>query len=334
MSWIKQNKVLAGLIACTLVLCAVLLYVGSIGGSRYQDLLDEFRAADNQVVSYERLKLYPDQANLDGKTKALADYEESITTLKEKFEKFRKPAPARISPQEFSDRLVATHEQITSRLNAANVELPEGFYSGFEGYTQALAQSGATPVLTRQLESVDGIFANLAAARPSQLINFLRIRQPEEQGGNYQPDDGAVARPHAFELTFRGTEASARRFISSLADTDERLVVIRTLRIRNEKSTAPQSSSAQFATATAPATAETPFDGGFFGSFDDFLDEGDDAEPVLDNGDAVPAPPPAPQGGGSRMLAQVAGNEQVEVFIRFDVMEFPAQSNGDADDES
>ena len=336
MSWIQQNKFLTALIAVTVVLCAGLLYFGGKGSTQYQELLDEFRAAEAQVATYERLQLYPNQSNLDGKTKALANYEESIATLKSGFEKFREPAPERISPQAFSDRLVATNDEATRRLRAANVELPTGFYSGFEAYTTGLAQSGATPVLVQQLETVDAILANLATARPSELINFRRERQPEEAGRSYESGPGRIVRPHSFEITFRGTEASARRFLTSLADTSERFVVIRTLRIRNEKTEAPKSSSTQFTAPAASAAAPaSPFEGGFFG-FDDFLDD-DDAEQVADDADddaPAPAPPAAPQTGGARMLAQVAGNEQVQVFIRFDVTDFLAKADGDANDES
>jgi len=338
MSWIQQNKFVAALAAITLVLCAGLLYFGSQGGSRYQDLLNEFREAEAQVNTFERLQLYPNQANLDGKTKAIADYEESIASLKAAFDPFRKPTPARISPQQFSDRLVATHEQIANRLRTANVELPAGFYSGFEAYTTGLAQSGATPVLSRQLEISERVLTEMAQAAPDALLNFVRSRQPEEQGNEYNPGNNAVARPFSFEITFRGSESAARKFISSLGDADDRFVVIRTLRIRNESSTPPQSSGAQF-TAPPAATPASPFDGGFFGAFDAFTDDGD-AEPVAD-GEAAPGPPPppatAPAAGGTRMLAQVAGSERIEVFIRFDVMDFlgdAAAVQNDENDES
>lgn len=337
MSWIQQNKFVAALAAITLVLCAGLLYLGSKGGSRYEDFLNQFRKAEAQVNTFERLQLYPNQANLDGKTKAIADYEASIDNLKSAFQSFRKPAPERISPQEFSDRLVATHDQIAARLRAANVELPAGFYSGFEAYTTGLAQGGATPVLSRQLEIAERIFNELAEASPEALINLVRVRQPEEQGNAYQPGANATARPFSFEITFKGTESSARKFISSLGDTSDRFAVIRTLRIRNESTSPPQASSAQFTTPAASTTPASPFDGGFFGAFDAFVDDDDDetAEPGdLEDGEspAPPAPAPSPQTGGARMLSQVAGSERIVVFIRFDVMDFLAAPGGNADE--
>lgn len=337
MSWIQQNKFVAGLIAVTVVLSGLLLYFGGRGSSRYKELLSEFQEASAQVTTFERLALYPSQENLDGKTKALADYETSIGDLKSGFEKFQEEDPEQISPQEFSNRLVATNESITSRLRAAAVEMPDGFYSGFENYTTGLAQSGATSVLTRQLGIVDAVMDGLAAAKPGQILNFRREGQPEEGGLAYQAKAGDIVRPHSFELTFRGTEASARRFLTSLADKSERLVVIRTLRIRNENGDAPKSSAAQFAPATGAAAAA---DGGvaFFNAFDAFLDDEDQTDSEVADAEALPpeAAPPAsaPRNDGARMLGQVAGNEFIEVFIRFDVMEFLPQSDVSSDDES
>ncbi|MFU8892837.1 MAG: Amuc_1100 family pilus-like protein [Luteolibacter sp.] len=331
MSWILQNKFAATLLAGTLVLAGLLLYAGSRASSRYQASVAAFQEATTQVSSYERLALYPSRENLDGKTKALADYEETIGELVAGFEKFRTPASERVSPQELGNRLVAANERIASRFTEANVATPAGFYGGFEDYTGAFAQSGATPVLSHQLEIVEALLADLAAAKPASLINFVRDRQPEEGGAAFEPKKDAVARPHAFELTFEGTEASARAFVTSLVDTNKRFAIIRTLRIVNESSSAPKSTGALFA-ASAPAAVgpAAPFDGLFGGFFDDqpAADAADDeeGEGLEAPGIAVPLPPApqpaAPQPGGTRILGQVAGNELVRVFVRFDVMEF------------
>lgn len=334
MSWINQNKFIAGLVAVTVVLCAVAIYLGKNASGRYDQALEDYRAADADVSRFERLPLYPSQDNLVGKTKAIADYETSIENLREAFAKFQTEPPAQISPQEFGNRLVTVNEQITARLNEAGVELPVEFYSGFEGYTTSLAQSGATPVLNFQLGVVDTVMADLAAARPAALLNFHRIRQPEESGGNYQAKPEEIARPHTFEITFRATEPSVRKFLSSLADTRGRFTVIRVLRITSETTEPPKTSTAQFGSA-APAPAANPFAGAQFEGFDalfgDDAAEGDDAEDAADDDAAADpdpvAPPPAPNNEGTRMLAQVAGSEMLNVFVRFEVMQFQTSAD-------
>lgn len=341
MSWILQNKFVAVLIACTVILAGLLLYVGSKASGRYQEGVEEFQQASAQVANYERLALYPSQENLDGKTKALSDYEQAIDELAGKFEKFQSAPPVRISPQDFSNRLVAANDRINSRLTDSNVAVPADFYSGFEEYTGALAQSGATAVLSKHLDMIEAVMGNLANAKPTEIHNFLRERQPEESGNAHELKKDAVTRPHSFELTFQGTEASARDFVTSLVNTDQRFIVIRTLRITNETTTPPKSSSAQFA-ASAPAAdpAANPFGGGFAGIFGDILEgdpqvnDGDEGDEEVEGAPAQPAPQPAPPATGTRMLGQVAGNELIRVFIRFDVMEFLPQASTQPSDES
>lgn len=338
MSWILQNKFLSALIASTVVLSGLLLYMGVKASSRYDLHLTEFQEASAQVASYERLALYPNQENLDGKTKALADYEQSIGEFVAGFEKFRVDPAARISPQQFSNRLVTANEKISSRLSDSGVSLPQGFFSGFEDYTGALAQSEATAPLSQQLEILDTLFEDLAEAKPAVLVNFLREKLPEETGSAYDPKEGSIARPHSFEITFQGTEASARKFITSLVDTNRRFAVIRVLRITNESTAAPKSSSAQF-TSAAPAAVAAGVEGVFAGFFDDDpadAEEGQDAEAPAGEEMAPiqPIPLPVAPQEGTRTLGQVAGNEMVRVFIRFDVLEFRAEPSATKPDES
>jgi hypothetical protein len=355
MSWILQNKFVAALIAGTLVMSGLLLYLGSNASGRYQQMLADFQVASADVSKFELLSLYPSRENLDGKTKALADYEQAIAELMGEFAKYQVEAPDRISPQEFGNRLVATNESISNRFRDANVALPANFYSGFENYTGSIAQSGATAILNHQLELVDALMSDLAAAKPTGINNFLRERLPEESGGVFEAKPEAIARPHSFELTFHGTEASARRFLTSLVDTTKSFAVIRTLRITNESTASPKSSSAQFATAAPAVVAPTsPFGGGFDAFFQDAPAEvqpvNDEDLDVDENPDAVeggaddqadePAllgplvRPALPEPDGKRILGQVAGNELIRVFVRFDVMEFLPQPSSTTSDES
>jgi len=337
MNGMLQNKFILGLAGTTLVLCALLIYLGKNSSSRYQKALEDYRMADGDVSRFERLALYPSQDNFIGKTKALADYDESIGNLREAFAKYQSSAPERISPQEFGNRLGATNDQITASLATSGVTIPDKFYSGFESYTTSLAQSGATPVLNLQLGFVASIMADLAAAKPAALLNFRRVRQPEESGSSYEPKPGEIARPHNFEITFRASEPNVRKFLNTLARTDQRFTVIRILRITNENNGPPKSSTAQFGSA-APAATPGAAGGSPFGSFADFFGGDDGGEPVDpqegdedapgDSDEPAPIPPPAAlQQDGARMLAQVAGAEMLNVFISFDVMQFHAPSD-------
>lgn len=343
MSWILKNKFLVVLITCTVVVAGALLYLGTRASGKYADHKQEFDQAASQVATYERLALYPEQPNLDAKTKAVADFEKSINDLKESFASFIPEPREAITPQEFGNRLIATNEVITKRLRESNVTLPTAFYSGFEAYTGTLAQSASTSVLDFQLSVVESLMADLAEAKPSAIVNFRRESQPEESGGKYEQAEDEVVRPHAFELSLLGTEASARRFLTSLVDLEKRFAVIRVIRITSESTIAPKPSDTLFsAPATAAATgAGNPFGAsGFFGAFGDAFtaddEPADEAPEGEENAEAAPiAPPtPAPPTDGTRILGQVAGNEMIHVFLRFEVLEVLASEKEQPSDES
>ena len=122
-----------------------------------------------------------------------------------------------------------------------------------------------------------------------------------------------TARPFPLEITFTGPEKAAREFISSIVKQDNHYLVVRSLRVTNMKKDPPRAADAQFdkAAASKPAAAADPFGGGF----------------VLP-GDETPAATPekpaaTPKAAdSSRILSQVLGNEQVQVFIRLDLLEF------------
>src|SRR5690606_23784710 len=117
----------------------------------------------------------------------------------------------------------------------------------------------ATGVLGYQLDGISHALLGLADARPSQVIRFYREPVPEEDGGKYEPKPGDVARNFACEITFRGSESSARKFISHLGETESYYCVIRCLKVVNERDTPPQVRDAKFE-VEAPSAAATPAD--------------------------------------------------------------------------
>jgi hypothetical protein len=100
-----------------------------------------------------------------------------------------------------------------------------------------------------------------------------------------------------------------REFLSSISKPDNHFVVIRSLRVTNEKKDPPRTADAKF---EKPAAAK-PDAADAFGS--GFVLPGDDAA-------AAPAAESPKTADSSRILAQVLGNEQVQVFLRLDVLQF------------
>ncbi len=313
MSWIKDNKFVVGLGGGTLLGAALLIFFGLKGSTRYDEALERFVAAADEASSFEKLALYPKVANRDGKTKAIADYRQSLDSLQTSFEPFRPKEIKNITPQEFTNNLLAANAEIRKAFEGSGTAVPEPFFVGFEGYKTALAPGKITGILDYQLASIKSLMLTLAEAKPTALKNLHRPALPEEENQNFTPGASA-ARSFPLEITFTGPEASLRDFLSSIVAYKDKFVVVRVMRVTNDKKDPPRAADAKFdkPAPEKPAAGDSPFGGGFVLPGEEPA-AGAAAEP------AAPAPPVV---DSSRILAQVLGNEQVNVFIRLDVLQF------------
>jgi hypothetical protein len=315
MSWIKDNKFLAALIGGTL-LGAILLYLaGSKATTRHDKAKEDFDAAAAEATAFEKLPLYPRPENLDGKRKALDDYRKSVGALQDSFAPFRPKAITNVSPQDFTNRLKAVNDEVLKAFQESESKVPEGFFCGFEDYKTTLASGDATGMLGYQLDGIRKIMLALAGSGASGITNIHRPTLSEEQGKQWQPRPDEVARPLPLEITFTGPEKSVRTFLSAITKADQQYAVIRTLRVSNAKKEPPRAADAKF--DKPAATKATPASDIFGGAFT----LPDDAAPAAGAGEA-PAPKPAPPADSSRILAQVLGNEELQVFLRLDLLQF------------
>lgn len=311
MSWIKDNKFMVVLGGGTLAGAILLLFVGLQGSKRYGEAKEKFDLAADEAASYEKLALYPKAANRDAKRKALEAYRQSVESLQAAFEPFRPKEIKNISPQDFTTHLLAANTEVRKAFEDVGATIPEAFFVGFEGYKTSLAPSKTTGILDYQLAAIKNLMLALAKAKPTALKNLHRPALPEEEGQAYTPSDAVAARPFPLEITFVGSERSAREFLSAIAKPEDQFAVVRSLRITNEKKDPPRTVDAKFdkPAAEKSAAGADAFSGGF----------------VLP-GDASPSPTPAADApkpaDSSRILAQVLGNEQVQVFLRLDILEF------------
>ena len=180
----------------------------------------------------------------------------------------------------------------------------------------------------------------LSKARISQLTNLFRPQLTEESDAEYKPQDSEVARSLPLEITFVGPEKSLREFLSTINQLENQYVVIRSIRVSNVKKDPPKASDAKF---DSPSSSANPTRSQFGGAFSQDSDTGSLVLPGKDPkttktsrnpataaagrtasaaaGNATPAPvhKPAPSG---RILAQVLGNEEIQVFLRLDLLQF------------
>jgi hypothetical protein len=312
MNWIKENKFLAALGGGTLLGVIVLFLVGSHGAGNYTEQKEKFGAAADEAKGYESSALYPKTENKNQKEKALSDYRQSTESLQSAFVPFRPTEIKNISPQEFTDHLLQAEKDTKKAFEDAGTIVPEAYFVGFERYKTSLADGKTTGILDYQLNSIKNLLLELAKAKPTELRNLHRPLLPEDEGQAFVAPDTMVARPFPLEITFTGTEKAARQFVSSIVKAENQFLVIRSLRVTNAKKDPPKASDAQFekpAAAKEEAGAE-PFAGGF-------VLPGEEPAPA----DAAPAEAPK-AADGSRILAQVLGTEQLNVFLRIDLLQF------------
>ncbi len=312
MSWIKDNKFIAALGGATLVGVILLYLVGAHGASKYADAKTQFDAAATEAAEYEKLPLYPTRDNRNGKRQALDEYRLAVASIQTSFAPFQPKAVENITPQDFTNRLVAANKDVRKAFEDAGTKVPDAFFVGFEGYKTSLAPGNTTGILDYQLTAIKRILLTLAKGKPSSLKNLHRPPLAEEERQAFVAGD-APARPLPLEICFVSPEKSAREFLSSIAKADDQYVVIRTLRISNEKKDPPRTQDAKFDKPVGAKPAD------LFGGGGVFVLPGDQNPPTT--GAEKPAPAPKIE-DSSRILSQVLGNEEIRVFLRLDVLEF------------
>lgn len=320
MNWINENKFLAMLAGGTLVGVIVLFFLGYQGMKHYDEQKEAFETTSQEVSGFESGPLYPRTDNKNAKSKALNDYKTALESLQSKFEPYRPKELTNVSPQDFTNHLLAAHSETRKAFDDAQITVPEAYFVGFERYKSGLADGKSTGVLDYQLAFVKNLMLTLAKSKPVELKNVFRPLLPEDEGQAFTPPADMVARPLPLEVTFTGSERSVREFLTAISKPDERFIVIRSLRITNAKKDAPKLSDAQIEKpVTAKPAAADPFAGGFI------LPGEEPATPAPApdaKAPAAAAPEEAVVAPGGRILTQVLGTEQVNVFLRIDLLEF------------
>ena len=320
MSWIQENKFVAGLGGVTAVLAGAIFYFGNSQGNQYDEKLEEYNSLKAENKKLLKAKPFPDAGNREAREENIAKYESTIEDVKNTFASFSAGELASISPEEFNNRRDQMEKKLLSAFTGAGTTLPEKTAFGFEKYATEAVKSNATATLGYQMGALDWLFSELAKVKPAELANIRRDELAVEKGvqaaptpqrrGSSRGRRGPAAQEEKaytlmpVELTFTASEASLREFLKAMVNSKEYFYSIRALRIRNEKQTPPNIKDAEFPPEDLGGGGN-PFPGGM-----GLPEEGEDA-----GGGAVPVVEP-----GQRILKQVLGDEKLHVFIRFDVV--------------
>ena len=335
MSWIQENKFVAGLIGVTAIIGGGIVYFGLSQGGAYAEKLESYEELKGQYASLEKTVPYPSQENLDSRERGIAQYGKSIEEVSAKLNAYGPDSMKKLSPEQFNDARVKVSNDLRKAFAAGETELPAGTEFGFEKYASASAKSATTPKLAYQLGATEWLLTKLAAVKPSALNNINRLPLDVETGNaeedveNQKPRRGRGkevtmdVKPYEtmpMELSFTANEASVRDFLKEMVSSEDYFYAIRALRIRNEQQSAPSEKDANFpqvGSVNSGAGGGVVVDefAGFngFGSSSD--DEGDASTEVVDDA-------PEPVKPSERILKQVLGNEELNVHVVFDVLLF------------
>jgi len=351
MSWIQENKFVAGLAGTTAVIGGAILFFGVSQGSAYEKKLNEYKDLQGQYAQLEKAKPYPVENNLTAREDGIDDYSQSIKEVRNLVAGYRPEKLEKMTPEQFKDVQVKMKADLYQIFEDAGTELPEDCLFGFEKYDTASVRAGATAKLNYELGAIQWLLTKLAETKPESISNIRRKELAEESGQVAQPQAaprrGArkgrsgrsarggqgdqVAAGRAFELmpwelTFTASESSVRDFLIEMVNSKEYYFAIRGVRLRNEKQVTPSHKDANFPADKAPAA-----DAGF-GAFDALIDGGAEgldaafAEEPADGAVAdapeeevnAPVAPVTP--AGELVLKQILGSEKLQVHLIFDIV--------------
>lgn len=343
MNWAKENKFEAGLLVLAIAAAIGTWFFAGSKTEQYDEAKDRFDMAATQLNNLEGRKPYPNQENLDDRKKSVLAYRGKVEGLQNALTTFRPEEFKKVSPAEFTTKMNEVGESLHSLYDAKNIAYPEKWQMGFEPYTASPPRDEATAHLKFQLDAMEWLFKELAAAGPSELLNVYRAPLPVEKGEPMQKKgDSTPFFEMPVEITFRGRESALREFLSTLADSKEYFFVVRSVRVQNTKADkAPRTSDVKFDNAPVglPAGGDPfeGFDGLSFPTDPEPATPEDPAAPAdggagdgADDGGVEPAPvvpAPAPAAEGERILGQVLGAEELHVFLRLDLILFKANVN-------
>ncbi len=314
MNWIKENKFLSGFFAVLLLGLGALGYLLFTALGSYDEAKTNYDQQVGELKRLQNLPLTPGKKNLDA---LIAQKKEAIDALAA----FQASLAAKsiplepMTPEKFQDTLKATKTAVAEKAAQSGTELPAKFFLGFDSpahdYTASLPAPAAAAPLGRELKAIEWVLNQLFENRVSKLETIKREALPEEEGK--KPEESAKkggapkARPlvstHSFEIKMRCRQRALGSILNALTGPKApQFYIPRVVLVKNEKDSVPKVDP----NALNPTPPPAPF------------------PPVSAPDAPAPAPPvpPAPPAPPKPIAAYIVGEEQVEVTLVIDIVDF------------
>lgn len=334
MSWIQDNKFVAGLGAATVVLAGGLLYMGSAASDDYAVVTKKLQKAKSSVIRMKRQSPYPNHsAQSSTRTEVNAFTEQASTVQAKILSIVGKYNPAGESSPVFNEQLLKFRTELTQLFKDKGVGLPEaeGIYFGFDAYRSGGGiKADDKSRLVYQRNALYWLMTKLAEAQPARLVNVHRPLLKEEGGEIVEEQPKSRSRRSRsrrsaktevkpidvvdnlpVEVSFVGNEDSLKAFLASIANEgmtkDGYPFSVRAMRVMSERQVSPV---VELAEAAAPAEDRGAT------SLDDFSIEMIDAAP------SAGATRPATGGSIEPIIEPIAGFDLLHVRILLDLQLF------------
>jgi hypothetical protein len=181
MNWIKANKFLSGFFAVMLVGIGVLGYFLFSANGAFDEASDNYRTKADEYSRLRHLLLYPNAKNLKALEAQKDEAAQLVAQFQAKLATREFPADD-ITPQQFQDRLTKDVKEILEKATAAHVEFPKDkFYLGFDPYETRPPEPDAVGPLTKQLKSIKWVMEKLIESKVTKLVSLKRFPLPEEK---------------------------------------------------------------------------------------------------------------------------------------------------------
>ncbi|MEI6714918.1 MAG: Amuc_1100 family pilus-like protein [Verrucomicrobiota bacterium] len=278
------NLIIAGSISALLV-----------GGSGYylyqafdinQAAFKELETVSASLTKIQDVKPTPNEDNLTELHKQREDAKKAFDTLTAEVKALEMPLEE-ITPPDFQKRLNEKVQALAKLAESNGVQIPQNFYLNFERYSKSVPKPEVTPLLNRQLVVANLLSELLFQTVPSELKAFERQEfdlekdaatlakeaapaPAKEKEGKKKSEDKDKSKDKAeaqkpmltgqsYKLQFVTRPTNLREFLNLVTAQKSCMLVIRELKVLNEKQKGPaKRNDADPLGAATPATAGAP----------------------------------------------------------------------------
>jgi hypothetical protein len=250
MTWIRENKFLAGFFGFILVAAAGLGFLIYQAYGHFGEVDDNYKQQIEKLNGLQSAVPYPDQGNLNKAKEQQTAYVGNIKNLLQDVAAVQFQMEP-LTPEAFQDNLRATVNSVTAK--AAPKQLPDKFGLGFERYLTETPRKEAASTLGRELKAVEFIVNELIDSKVESITSVIRPPLPEENGTITPKGKLPLVTKEEFDVTFICEQGRFRKILNELVDTKKQFYIIRLLRVKNQALTSPSKNPTGAAAAATPA---------------------------------------------------------------------------------